>query len=165
MNAIRYLAYGSNLFPAWLQARVGAVETLGFVPLQGWAIDFSKRGADGSGKCTLNRDASGCAYGVIYAIGAETVATLDRIEGVGHGYATAWLDLPGYDRCYVYLAEEQHRDNRLQPFDWYKALVLSGARHHGFPGDYIEALEAVTAIVDPDAERRALNLDVAAGGS
>jgi gamma-glutamylcyclotransferase len=164
MNAVRYLAYGSNLLPARLQARIGAVDALAAVRLQGWAIDFSKRGADGSGKCTLNRVASGCAYGVIYAICAETVATLDHIEGVGHGYATAWLDLPDYDQCYVYLAEEHHRDSRLQPFDWYKALVLSGARHHGFPDEYIEALEAVTAIIDPDAERRALNLHIVAAG-
>ena len=164
MNAVHYLAYGSNLLPARLQARIGAVDTLATVPLQGWAIDFSKRGADGSGKCTLNPVASGRAYGVIYAIPAETVPTLDRIEGVGHGYATAWLDLPDYARCYVYLAEDHYQDSRLQPFDWYKALVLSGARHHGFPGDYIEALEAVSAIVNPDAERRALNLDIVAGG-
>jgi gamma-glutamylcyclotransferase len=46
----------------------------------------------------------------------------------------------------------------VTPYDWYKALVIAGAREHGLPADYIAALAAAPAKPDPDKIRAARNL-------
>ena len=55
----------------------------------------------------------------------------------------------------TYRAQDTHIDNALSPFTWYKELVLTGCRLHGFPDTYIRKIEAVEAVNDPDFERHA----------
>lgn len=158
MATIRYAAYGSNLAPARLQYRVGAIEVLGTAELPGWQLDFSKRGSDDSGKCDLKRQDDASAHVAIYEFSVVAREALDKIEGVGHGYRLAWIDIELFGRCCIYLAESSHVDYTLQPYDWYQALVVSGARHHDFPDTYIGTIESVEARRDPDEARRAHNL-------
>lgn len=163
-NVLRYLAYGSNLFTARLQSRVGPVAAIGTVALPGWDLDFSKRGADGSGKCTLLASPQACAHGVVFEMDGAMRATLDRIEGVGKGYDVDWLDCGEFGRCYVYIAAAAHRDSTLKPWTWYRELVVAGARLHGLPAAYTAMLSTWPALPDPDRERAASNLAVMADG-
>ncbi|MEO0974893.1 MAG: hypothetical protein AAFX85_17530, partial [Pseudomonadota bacterium] len=48
-------------------------------------------------------------------------------------------------------------DPDLHPFDWYKAFVVSGARHHGLPDTWLALLDAVPAIGDCDRARAQRN--------
>lgn len=160
MSTIRYVAYGSNLLPARLRARIPVLDTLGVIELPGRTIDFSKRSRDGSGKCNLAPADGACAYGVVYVIAERDRVALDRIEGLGRGYTDCWLDHADYGRCYFYTATPGFIDARLSPYDWYKAFVLDGARHHGLPADYVESIDAFPAIPDPDEGRRRENLSV-----
>ncbi len=164
MSTLRYLAYGSNLHPGRLAARVGEVRPLEVVRLDGWALSFCKRGADGSGKCMIERRPGASAWGVVFAIAASARATLDRVEGAGRGYAASWLDLGESGRCYVYLPNDSHVDRSLVPYDWYKALVVAGARRHALPPDYLAVLENTAATEDPDRRRAASNLAVLESG-
>jgi len=41
-----------------------------------------------------------------------------------------------------------------RPFDWYRDLVLRGAEWHRLPAAHRDAIAAVPARSDPDAERR-----------
>jgi gamma-glutamylcyclotransferase len=157
---MRYLAYGSNLHPERLAERIGSFRTLEAIRLDGWKLNFCKRGADGSGKCTLVRSPSQHAYGVIYELPTVARAMLDEIEGVGHGYLGHWLELPNHPESYVYLAEDRYVDNTLQPYAWYKTLVVTGARHHRLPAAYIATLDATVAIADADQARADRNLSV-----
>lgn len=158
MDALLYLAYGSNLWPARLAARVGPVAVVGTVRLPDRALRFDKRGADGSGKCTLEAAAGAVSFGAIYTLNEAARVILDRIEGVGRGYAAQWIEVDGFPPCYVYLAEDSARSAALRPFEWYKTLVLAGARHHRFPADYLSQIDAVPAVPDPDPVRAARNL-------
>ena len=158
MDTLHYLAYGSNLWPARLAARVGAIAVVGTVRLAGHALRFDKRGADGSGKCTLEATAGAVSYGAIYTIPAAARVVLDHIEGVGQGYLARWIDVDGFPPCYLYLADDRWRDGGLLPFDWYKALVQAGARHHRLPADYLSQIDAVPACPDTDSARAARNL-------
>ncbi|MCP4895713.1 MAG: gamma-glutamylcyclotransferase, partial [bacterium] len=63
----------------------------------------------------------------------------------------------------AYVVQTEFIDVRLKPFDWYKTLVLEGAKLHGLPGDYIAEIETVETIPDPDPEREAENLSVLLG--
>lgn len=154
---MRYLAYGSNLHPARLFARIGVVTILGAVRLADESLVFHKRGADGSGKCDLLPCPGGVAWGAVYDIPDEARETLDRIEGLGRGYGAARLEVNGLGECYTYRALHEARDASLVPFDWYHAFVVEGARWHGFPVEYIALLEATTVCADPDVDRAALN--------
>lgn len=167
MSTLRYIAYGSNLLPARLAARIPIAAVHGAVRLPGYALDFSKRGGDGSGKCNLAPRPGAEAWGVVYEIAAVDRPVLDRIEGLGRGYAEARVELEGHGTCFFYTANADWVDPALTPFDWYKAFVVAGARTHGLPNDYLARLAAVVAARDPDEGRRAENLRVllAGGGS
>jgi gamma-glutamylcyclotransferase len=157
MTTLNYLAYGSNLFPPRLAARITILSVAGAITLPGYELRFNKRGADGSGKCNLQACAQAQAHGVVYRIASADKPTLDRIEGVGHGYVVElWRDA-SLGECFFYRAQASALDDTLRPYDWYHAYVLAGARQHGFPASYIAAIAAVPTQGDDDAARRAEN--------
>jgi soluble lytic murein transglycosylase-like protein len=56
---------------------------------------------------------------------------------------------------FTYVADKEQLDHSLRPYKRYQRFVLAGAREHGFPPDYIDAIAGVESTNDPDAERRA----------
>jgi gamma-glutamylcyclotransferase len=153
-----YLAYGSNLHPLRLIQRVPSARLVGAVPLPGYRLAFHKRGMDGSAKCDLElTDESGAiAYGAVFSVAAKEIDRLDQLEDVGDGYfkeqVTLRIDGAAVS-AFIYFASYTHIEPALRPFDWYKGLVLAGARHHGFPQGYVEQIEAVPHRPDPDGLR------------
>jgi len=158
---LHYLAYGSNLHPVRLGERVPSARLLGTVELRERALRFSKRSVDGSAKCTIDPGGpSQSVHGAVYRIDQSHRTVLDGIEGLGVGYAeqreTVTVDGQAVDAFY-YVATADYLDDKLQPYHWYKSLVLAGARYHGFPPQYIAELEETESVDDPDPERRAVN--------
>lgn len=156
MADLLYAAYGSNLHPERLQRRLVSARLSGTGYLPGLALQFVKRGADGSGKCTILPGEPGVHFAV-YTIDAAEKPLLDRIEGVGQGYELITLDLPGFGACFSYQASASHLVDDLPPFCWYREMVLRGCRLHGFPADYVAAIEAIVPLRDPDHDRRRNN--------
>lgn len=142
-----YFAYGSNMLPARLGARCASARVIGVAWAPGWRLRFWKRGMDGSGKATLLAG-PGAVPGVIFEVAAPDWAALDRAEG------------PDYDRqmlatsrgaALAYIAPAP--DPAMVPFDWYRDVVVAGARFHALPPDHIAALAATPARPDPVAGR------------
>jgi hypothetical protein len=80
---------------------------------------------------------------------------LDRFEGAGYRHQALRLAVGGRQRSvFAYVASPLHCDPSLKPFRWYRELVYLGARHHGFPADYLQDLAAVETIEDWDPHRR-----------
>ena len=154
IKRLNYAAYGSNLHPARLVARTPSAQLLGTSHLHDWSLSFNKRSKDESGKCTIHRGSNGVHFAV-YAMTADDKKVLDAIEGVGNGYDEIRLQIPAFGECFSYIAQHEFVDDTLQPYAWYRALVLAGAGFHGFPDDYVQCLEATAAIRDPDPERDA----------
>lgn len=150
-----YFAYGSNMSGPRLAARVQGLRTIGVASLAGHRLAFHKRGRDGSGKCDIAPAAQGRVWGVVFDMPAAQRSALDRHEGLGRGYElkTVELTLAGDRLLTAFCYYATHVDPALQPYDWYRAHVLHGAREHRLPHDYVAAIGAVTAIPDPDAER------------
>lgn len=149
---ILYFAYGSNLHPARLAARLASPRLLGAARLDEHVLRFHKRGRDGSGKCSIE-PGDGCVHGALYALEAADKRALDRIEGVGAGYASTFVELPGAGAVSTYVAMADAIDDTLLPFDWYLGLVVAGARFQRFPQAYLRALASVATRPDPDAAR------------
>jgi gamma-glutamylcyclotransferase len=158
-----YFAYGSNLLTRRLRAanRAPSAQPLGVGRLSHHRLTFDKLSdRDGSGKCDAERTdrLTDCVVGVVYRIECAEQAALDLVEGVGLGYRRVEVEVEtdgGTLTCRTYLATLKRAG--IKPFDWYKALVLAGAREHGLPNAYIEAIERVDVESDPDPLRRALH--------
>jgi hypothetical protein len=152
---VAYLAYGSNLHPQRLAARIGVPLAAHTVRLEGWALRFHKRSQDGSGKCDIVPAPGMWLFGVVYTLTRQAKTRLDDIEGAGFGYAVTELNVSGSGRVSTYRAQAHAIDGQLRPYDWYLHLVIAGARHHGFPEDYLAQLRSVATREDPDPLRRA----------
>ena len=157
-----YVAYGSNLHPLRLERRIPAAKCVGTAALDDYALRFHKRSLDGSGKCSIAPGGER-VHVAVYEIDTAGLRRLDRIEGVGTGYERLTVDVPGFGACMSYTAGAGYVDDRLQPYDWYREMVIRGCRYHGCPGSYIERIAAVAALPDPDERRSAANWEIVNG--
>ncbi len=158
-DLLHYFAYGSNLHPERMRLRVPSARPLGHAVLSGHLLRFHKRSlSDGSAKCDAHYTGRPVdrVYGAVYSLAAAEKAALDAVEGPGYEVAERVVICAGSQRAvFLYRARPETVDATLQPFDWYHALVVAGARHHGLPSAYVARLSAVATCADPDAARAA----------
>jgi len=167
---VYYFAYGSNLLHQRLRARTPSATVVTTARIEGYLLRFHKIGTDGSGKCdAFQTGHSGhVVHGVIYTISDEDRRVLDRIEGVGSGYAIENVQALTNDdtvAAFTYVVQPAFIDPAMRPFHWYKRFVVMGARQNGLPEDYIAAIEEVPADPDPDRARAEKNRIIANGGA
>lgn len=148
-----YAAYGSNLHPLRLGERISSARLVTTSFLPDWSLYFHKRSKDGSGKCNIRSGSDGI-HVAIFDINVGDKVILDKIEGLGSGYAELSLEVPDIGSCFSYTAQKSHIDSSLFPYDWYKELVLMGARVHGFPDNYVDQIRSQSTCEDPDPDRR-----------
>lgn len=154
-----YFAYGSNMCAGRLRRRVpsAAAQRAGKVP--SYTFKFNKRSTDGSAKGNVffTGNPRDVVWGVIFEINCQEKVALDEAEGVGHGYheqAVSVLDDTGNSfEAFMYVADHDSIDNRLQPYSWYKHFVIEGARQHGLPQNYVARIEAMDANEDSNNDR------------
>lgn len=168
---MRYFAYGSNMLTHWLRCRVPSARPLGMATLQRHTLRWHKRSVDGSGKC--NAVATGneadAVLGVLFDISTDEKPALDLAEGAGKGYVQSDVcaeTQSGRVAAFTYLAQPTAIDEALKPYDWYKALVVTGARKHGLPQDYVKELDAQETTSDsksPNAQKARRILEVVGG--
>jgi gamma-glutamylcyclotransferase len=151
-----YAAYGSNLHPERLHERIRSATLRGTSFLCQYTLQFHKRGQDQSAKCGFTDSGQGL-HVAVYEMDAADRTVLDAIEGVGKGYDVHEISIPGFSKCFTYLASRTHIDEVLQPFDWYREMVLLGCLRHAFPAPYCERIAALPVIEDPDPVRREKN--------
>lgn len=155
-----YYAYGSNLHPVRLGARLPSSQLLGVAEISGYQLLFHKRGADQSAKCNAlysgNEEHS--LFGALFSIDASEKLILDEIEGAGYVVSEVTVEHAGESyQAFMYVAEAEYIDDSLLPFQWYKDFVLLGARFLTFPEQHLNLIDAVVAVNDADAERQARN--------
>jgi AIG2-like family len=152
-----YFAYGSNLpLLRMLERTSSDLKLRGKFAWTGRRLAFAKKSHDGSGKCTaIAATDDDTVWGAIYQLTAEDKWGLARYEA-GYHEASLRVVLDGVQTpAFTYIADPRLIDPSLRPYRWYKRYVLAGAREHGFPSDYIEAIGQVEAKDDPDAARHA----------
>lgn len=158
-----YAAYGSNLHPFRLQQRTPSARFIGTGTLARYALRFHKRGyRDFSGKCNLVSCQSSTAHIAIYDVPTREMDLLDLSEGAGAGYDRMTLNVTGFGDCVIYLATAAHIDEGLQPFSWYKALVLVGCEQLNFPQDYVEKIRSVKSVIDVERDRHYFHMKLVA---
>jgi gamma-glutamylcyclotransferase (GGCT)/AIG2-like uncharacterized protein YtfP len=163
MAPILYFAYGSNLHPERLTERVPSARLIGTGVWSGRRLAFHKIGKDGSAKCDAPEATRPTdeVHGAIYELSQSDLERLDRIEGAGTGYDRELVTVLSSSQpvtANVYLARPESIDPDLIPFDWYRLLVLTGARYHGIPKSTLSGIAAVPAVPDPDRARARTSL-------
>jgi gamma-glutamylcyclotransferase len=153
-NRMWYFAYGSNMQSDTLRGRRGiAFGRAVTVRAPGWRVVFDKPPLFPIGEAFANivPDPDAAALGVAFEVGEEELAHIALSEGVLLGnYRRVLLDVealaphPEAPRTAVSLASDR-RDATLRPSRRYMALVVAGAREHGLPNEYVDALRAVPA--------------------
>jgi hypothetical protein len=162
MGKLFYFAFGSNMSSRRLKARAPSATLIGPGMLPGHRLAFHKVSKDGSAKCDVVPSGSDRVRGVLFEIDAAEKPILDRAEGLGDGYEQKTVDvlLPSAVSASAFTYFATNVDPGLQPYSWYKRHVLEGAREVRLPPDYIEILEQVDAIEDPNKEREARELAI-----
>ncbi len=150
---MHYFAYGSNLWYPRMRQRVGPLPRPRVATLDGYGLRWHKRSRDGSGKCDIVPSPGNVVHGAIYELAPAQLATLDDIEGVGNGYRRDDTLVAMCDesrvRVVAYVAEWAFVDDSLVPYDWYRDIVVAGARALGFPAEYISTMERQRVTEDP----------------
>jgi hypothetical protein len=113
-----------------------------------WRLTLDKVGGDGSAKANLRAFRADAAWGVVYEIDAADWEALDRCEP---GYARVAIEVESDDgeriSATTYVAVRVSED--AVAWEWYRQLIVEGAREHGLPEDYVAVLEALPARRDP----------------
>ena len=139
-----------------IRERCPSARPLGMAELRGHELRWHKRSRDGSGKCDVVQSAQPetVIYGVLFEIKLSEKPDLDRVEGLGVGYTEREVQVyhNGALRAAVaYVATD--KDPELQPYSWYHALVVAGAKEHGLPAPYIAMLQSQPTADDHDRHR------------
>lgn len=142
-----------------LQERVPSAQFTDRALLPGHVLTFDKLAPkSNSGKCGIIENKRGIesVCGVIFDITEEELPLLDKVEGVGNGYARTSVRTYAFDRD-EYVDATTYiptlRQPGIKPFCWYKALVIAGLEEHKFTDEYINRVREIETISDPDAER------------
>ncbi len=157
MSTLLYFAYGSNMMTARLQARCPSARPAGIAFADNHRLTFWKRGRDGSGKGHLAASPGLAQPGVLFTLSPDDLIALDGFEGAGRGYRRAddfivrLRDTGKITQAATYIATDL--DETLQPYDWYLALILAGAREHAFDEKIVRDLSAIACREDPDQTR------------
>ena len=131
----RYFAYGSNLCVDQMAARCpGARDPRPAVlPDHDWLIN--ERGV-----ATIEQSDGGAVHGVLWHLTDADLEILDRAEGVPSRYRRDRLTVQtpeGDASAWVYI---DHRNQPGKPREGYLERIISGALHHGLPGNWVEFL-------------------------
>jgi gamma-glutamylcyclotransferase (GGCT)/AIG2-like uncharacterized protein YtfP len=142
--SILYFAYGSNLLSGRMRERVPSARREAVAFLDHHRLVCNKRGSDGSAKANLVPAAGHRVWGVLYRIEGAELPLLDQFES---GYERVGVEVrtsSGETWC-----ASTYRSDRISedpvPFDWYRGMILEGAREQGLPEQYLALLEALPA--------------------
>ncbi len=137
-----YFAYGSNLDTAKMVNRTGPIREARRARLAGYRLAFNKKSLDGTGKANIVSDPAGTVWGVVYLTAPEALSILDKYEGVAGGHyqrkaVHVRVDDNGEIEAVTYVAGSAFVDDSLSPSCDYLQTILSGAREHKLPDEYI----------------------------
>lgn len=140
--SLLYFAYGSNMYPPRMRARAPSAEFVDIGRLRGWRPACNKHGRDGSGKANLVSHPGREVWGVLYRVDGGDLVLLDEVER-GYRRMSFPVLVPGGRildaEAYV---SDLITDDPV-PFDWYRELMVAGARHHRLPEPHIAYLESL----------------------
>jgi len=135
-----------------MKSRAPSAEFYRIARKSGKTLVFNKRSCDDSAKANLASDKDGKVWGVLYCLDFIDLGKLDACESGYTRELTEVVDsMNEAVSAFVYLSSKLTKDTR--PYDWYKELVVEGAKEHKLPSEYIRFLETFKSKPDLDPKR------------
>lgn len=162
-------AYGSNMNLNRLTKRIPSAVKVNNAFLPGHKLVCNKMSKEGSAKANIAKTdvPAELVWGVLFTIDNNEKSLLDIAEGLGKGYnedtLTFFDETNNSYAAQIYIADSNSIDNTLQPYDWYKEFIISGAIQNKLPAEYIVQLQSIACIRDHDEERRMKNYSILSG--
>jgi gamma-glutamylcyclotransferase (GGCT)/AIG2-like uncharacterized protein YtfP len=151
-GATFYFAYGSNLETRNMKKWLGRVPPSTIARLPDYRLAFNAEGFEPQEiYANIVPHEGSSVWGVVYECEPEDLNKLDEYEDVDGGYyrrgrvvvVTAAGERLEAD---VYLACEGRLSADGQPSKRYSMQIISGAREHGLPSDYIRQIEMLAGV-------------------
>jgi len=141
-----YFAYGSNLAIDQKELRTGTIREARRACLLGHRIVFSKLGSDGTGKANITPDGTQVVWGVAYLCRPKALMEMDKSEGVAGGHyhrknVQVRCESGEVLEAVTYVAGERYLKSPTSPTPKYLHKIVSGARNHGLPEEYIQEIQ------------------------
>ncbi len=157
---MKFFIYGVQILPAKMMSVMAFSQFVGVGKLSGYQLLFNKKShkdESGLANLVLTHKPEDAVFGAIYEISEAYKGTLERVEGIEHGYH----EIPVTVSCQgqpmsvkTFICDDAALTQEgLKPFHWYKAMMLKGAKERTFPAEYIDYLEKYEALTDTDAIR------------
>lgn len=140
MNPLIYFAYGSNLKKEQMSERYIVIYKTykGFI--KNYKLEFNKKSIDGSSKANITKSDGEIVWGICYQLDADGFENLKKYE---KGYEE--LEVTVYDENQEGLfTAKTFISNKIcdkLPTKEYLDKIITGARQHELPEDYIHNLE------------------------
>jgi gamma-glutamylcyclotransferase len=143
-----YFAYGSNLLVDQKEKRTGRIRQAVRSRLKGYRFAFNKRGGSGQIYANIAPDDTAEVWGIVYLCNPEAIRRMDQCEGVASGHyerirVTVETDTGEKVDAITYVAGEDFICEPGKPSDQYLGTIISGARHHALPEEYVRTIEAL----------------------
>ncbi len=135
-----YFAYGSNLDAEQMRERCPTARGLERARLPGHHLDFSHYSTRWrGGAADVVPDGRAAVWGVVYSMGAEDFARLDRFES-GYERVRLEVETAGGERLQVtsYAVRDK---GRFAPHPEYLDKILRWGARWRLPGDYLAELQ------------------------
>jgi hypothetical protein len=145
---LRYFAYGANIDPERMVARVPGVSVVGPAYVEGLAPEFTVRDRDwGGGALNAREQAGSRLWGVLYEGPVEAFAVLDTFRGDPSVLEKATVTAVGpHGPVEAVTYRLVGVANYVRPSDRYLTHLTRAIRAQGLPP------EAVQAVLDADRE-------------
>lgn len=138
-------SYGSNLSKQQMLRRTGSIPTAHTACLVNYRLAFRKALTGQDVYATIVPTPGAIVHGVAYRCSPRSMAQLDLFEGVAENcyrresvqVATQANDIL---ECIVYIGEAFSAEDSV-PSSSYLNLILTGAKEHQLPPDYIESIQ------------------------
>lgn len=144
-----YFAYGSNMWADQMASRTGPVADGPDRPrrafLPEYQLTFDVPGDDDQAFANVRRPGPG-VHGVLYFCTPEALTRLDVFEfGYERRRTTVVLEDGARLDAFIYLAGPAGLVQGRTPTAAYLLRILTGARQHGLPEDYVRGIEALAS--------------------
>jgi len=152
----RYFAFGSNMDFAQMVARCPSTTVICVAEFRDYALDFPRFSPKRQCAVAACRSEPGqSVWGVVYEVSDADLAHLDTFEGFrpdrhpsenGYNRVDVEVNCNGAMlRCMTYEAQRDQQSVGLTSRH-YLGQLITGARFHGLPADYISFLEAIPTL-------------------
>ena len=141
-----YFAYGSNLSRRQMLERTGSIPSSRTAHLANYQLAFRKVCGRDEVYADIAPANGAIVHGVAYLCSSQAMAHLDLFEGVSEDcYRRVLVQVTTASgerlSAFAYIGGKAFSNEQGKPSKSYLNLILTGAREHQLPADYVTAIE------------------------